>query len=163
MRQPTSDNRLPRRGGRQWTVAQRCAVIPLDGISMPLENLALDPIRRYCAFDFWRQTGWVIADGQLRFDALSLGDTSVIALTDITDGLPAVVASDRHVSMDAVSVAGRMGIPESRAATFINDEIGIETNYRVVREAVRRTACMEELGDEILGEIRADYKKRGMK
>ena len=66
-------------------------------------------------------------------------------------------------NMDAVSVAGRMGIPESRAATFINDEIGIETNYRVVREAVRRTACMEELGDEILGEIRADYKKRGMK
>ena len=118
------------RGGRQWTVAQRCAVIPLDGISVPLGNLALDPIRRYCAFDFWRQMGWVIEDGQLRFDALSLGDTSVIALTDITDGLPAVVASDRHVSMDAVSVA-RHEASENALSLALSGFAGLKAVYHI--------------------------------
>lgn len=66
-------------------------------------------------------------------------------------------------NIDAVSVAGRMGIPAMRAATYINDEIGIQTNYRVVKEAVRRTASMEDLGDELMCEIREDYIRRGGK
>ena len=63
-------------------------------------------------------------------------------------------------NIDAVSVAGRMGIPAMRAATYINDEIGIQTNYRVVKEAVRRTASMEDLGDELMCEIKKDYAAR---
>ena len=90
--------------GRRWTVAQRCAPVPLQALDAPLEKLALDPAKRYYAFDFWKQEGCEITDGVLRFDALELGDTSVIALTDITAGDATVVASDRHVSMDAVSV-----------------------------------------------------------
>ena len=66
-------------------------------------------------------------------------------------------------NIDAVSVAGRMGIPAMRAATYINDEIGIQTNYRVVKEAVRRTASMEDLGDDVMCEIREDYIRRGGK
>lgn len=63
-------------------------------------------------------------------------------------------------NMDAVSVAGRMGIPYERAATYINDEQGVELNFRVVSEAVSRTAHMESLGDDILNEIRLDHAKR---
>ena len=92
------------RGGRQWTVVQRCAVIPLQPVSVPLEKLALDPGKRYYAFDFWKQEGREIAGGALELDALALGDTSVIALTAITEGEAGVVASNRHVSMDAVSI-----------------------------------------------------------
>ena len=49
----------------------------------------------------------------LPFGALSLGDTTILALTDVTDGLPMLVGSDRHVSMDAVSVAGHQSAPDS--------------------------------------------------
>ncbi len=101
------------KGGRRWTVAQRAAVIPLEPIRVPLERLALDPGRRYCAFDFWKQAGSFVEDGSLPFGALSLGDTTVLALTDVTDGLPMLVGSDRHVSMDAVSVAGHQSAPDS--------------------------------------------------
>ena len=91
-------------GGRRWTVAQRCAVIPLSGVRVPIENLALDPRRRYYAFDFWDQKGCVIEDGCIDMRPLTLGDTQVVAFSDITDGRATIVASDRHVSMDAVSV-----------------------------------------------------------
>ena len=118
------------RNGRYWTVAQRAAVVPLKAISVPLEKLSLDPARRYCAFDFWKQEGWLVENGVLDFDALALGDTSVVALTDITDGLPALVGSDRHVSMDAVSVAD-CAATEKALSLSLNGFEGLEARYAV--------------------------------
>ena len=118
------------RNGRYWTVAQRAAVVPLKAISVPLEKLSLDPARCYCAFDFWKQEGWLVENGALDFDALALGDTSVVALTDITDGLPALVGSDRHVSMDAVSVAD-CAATEKALSLSLNGFEGLEARYAV--------------------------------
>ena len=66
-------------------------------------------------------------------------------------------------NMDAVDVAGRMGIDRSRAATFINDDIGIRKNYEAVSGAMK---CMAQAGyipDQALEEVRKDYAKRSRK
>ena len=63
-------------------------------------------------------------------------------------------------NMDAVGVAGRMGIRPERSATFINDGAGIRTNYAAVSGAM---SCMRETGsidEEALEAVRQDYKKR---
>ena len=63
-------------------------------------------------------------------------------------------------NMDAVGVAGRMGIRPERSATFINDGMGISTNYAAVSGAM---SCMRETGSidaEALEAVRRDYKKR---
>ena len=91
-------------GERRWCVAQRCAIVPLPALEAPLESLGLDPDKPYFAYDFWKECPLGEVRGSLSFSALGLGDTSVIALCDISLGLPCLVASDRHVSMDAVSV-----------------------------------------------------------
>ncbi len=130
------------RNGRCWTVAQRAAVTPLKAIRVPLDRLALDPSRRYCAFDFWKQEGWLVEDGALGFGALTLGDTSVIALTDITDGLPALVGSDRHVSMDAVSVAGHRAAERTLSLSLRGFE-GLEVRYAVWPGALKGEARAE--------------------
>lgn len=93
-----------RKGGRAWCVAQRCASTPVPAAEVSLEAFALDPSRRYCAYDFWADRCFAVENGVLALNALALGDTQVIALTDITDGTPVLVGSDRHVSCDAVSV-----------------------------------------------------------
>jgi len=142
------------RGGRFWTVVQRVAVVPLKGVRVPLERLALNPARRYCAFDFWRQEAFPVGDGALAFDALALGDTAVVALTDVTDGLPALVGSDRHVSMDDVSVTAHRATADSLALTLAGFN-GLEVRYAIwpgaLKGAVKRVegaeAAIERAGD----------------
>ena len=116
--------------GRRWTTVQRAAVTPLRAVRVPLGRLALDPVRRYWAFDFWEQKGWLVEKGELEFGPLALGETSVVALTDITDGLPALVGSDRHVSMDAVSVAGHQA-DTGALALALRGFAGLEVRYAV--------------------------------
>jgi len=92
------------RDGRNWCVMQRCAVTPLPAMKLSVDALSLPTDRTYFAFNFWKQTGSVIREGALDLPALELGDTTVIGLFDITDGTPCLVGSDRHVTMDVVSV-----------------------------------------------------------
>ena len=64
-------------------------------------------------------------------------------------------------NMDAVSVAGRMGIRRERAATFINDSKGIRKNYAAVGSvisAVRECRLSEEV--DVFEDVRRDYDKR---
>ena len=63
-------------------------------------------------------------------------------------------------NMDAVSVAGRIGIAPGRSARFHNDRIGIEKNFSVVSESVAKMAKGYTLADGELDEIRADYAYR---
>ena len=64
-------------------------------------------------------------------------------------------------NMDAVSVAGRMGIRSDRSATFLNDGAGIRENYGAISRAM---GCMVREGsadlDEILEPVRRDFAKR---
>ena len=63
-------------------------------------------------------------------------------------------------NMDAVSVAGRMGIRPDRAATFINDDIGIEKNYAAVSNAMCSMRSTGTINGSALEEVRKDYAKR---
>ena len=100
-------------GGRQWAVVQRTAVVPLEAAELSPEAFALDPSRQYYAMDFWSGAVYPITGGILSFPSLPLGDTTVMALTDVTDGRPVLLGSDRHVSMDAVSVTEQLGEADS--------------------------------------------------
>lgn len=90
--------------GRVWCVMQRCAVTPLPGMRLGVKALGLPENRVYYAFDFWKQEGFAVSGGKLDLPPLALGDTTVLGLYDITDGEPCLVGSDRHVTMDVVSV-----------------------------------------------------------
>ena len=90
--------------GRRWCVMQRCAVTPLPETRLSVKALGLPENRRYYALDFWKQEGFTVDDGRLTMPALSLGDTLVLGLYDITDAEACLLGSDRHISMDVVSV-----------------------------------------------------------
>ncbi len=92
------------RDGHTWCVMQRCAVTPLPAMKLSVAALSLPTDRTYFAFDFWKQIGNIICEGALELPALELGDTTVFGLFDITDGTPCLVGSDRHITMDVVSV-----------------------------------------------------------
>lgn len=69
-------------------------------------------------------------------------------------------------NIDAVEVAGRFGIDESRAVNYECDSVGTQLNYRVISETVSRVrACAPKSMGDVLGgnwkeEIEKDYKKR---
>lgn len=89
---------------RDWTVALRTALLPLPEEELALEELGLVPDRRYGAYDFWDNRFLGIVTGSVTLKALPIGHVQVCALTQISDLAPTLLASDRHVSMDAVSV-----------------------------------------------------------
>ena len=63
-------------------------------------------------------------------------------------------------NMDAIGVAGRMGIAPERSARFHNDGIGIAKNFSVVSESMTKMARGYTLAAGELDEIREDYACR---
>jgi len=66
-------------------------------------------------------------------------------------------------NIDAVEVAGRVGIAPSRAQSFHNDREGVALNYAVVSETIsmhRRSSASARISDNWSAKIDADYKKR---
>lgn len=86
-----------------WCVAARIATMPLPACSLPLENLGLEANETYLAFDFWQQKFLGIVKTALDCEALAIGECQIIALHRMQE-VPQLIASTRHVSMDAVSV-----------------------------------------------------------
>ena len=64
---------------------------------------AYTPEKTYIAYDFWKQEYLGEVRGSFSCPALELGCCQVVAFYEKGDA-PMVIASDRHVSMDAVSV-----------------------------------------------------------
>lgn len=89
--------------GLRWRVMLRVATTPLSAGELPMEKLALDPEKTYIAYDFWKQEYLGEVRGSFSCSALELGCCQVVAFYEKGDA-PMVIASDRHVSMDAVSV-----------------------------------------------------------
>ncbi len=63
-------------------------------------------------------------------------------------------------NIDAVGVAGRIGIAPERSARFHNDGVGIAKNFKVVSESMSMMACGCALKEDMLEEIREDYRSR---
>ena len=65
-------------------------------------------------------------------------------------------------NMDAVEVAGRVGIGADRAATYRCDEEGTALNFEVISDAVRHVrACSAPLSADWKARIEADRRERG--
>ncbi len=148
--------------GRRWCVMQRCAVTPLMQVSLCVKALSLPEDRIYYAFDFWAQTGRVVSDGRILLPALPLGDTTVLGLYDITDKKPCLVGSDRHVTMDVVSVkaANRYG---NGLVLELNGFAGLVCRYTVYAPDAKGsvaadggTACCTCFGDVFTIEVHFD-------
>lgn len=123
-------------GGRQWCVVQRAAVVPLNALVVSGEALGLDPEREYYSYNFWAQRGTRVSGKAIALPELALGDTTVLALTDITEGKPVLVGSSRHVSMDAVSVK-QAYIGTDGYVLELSGFEGLEAEYVVFAGALR--------------------------
>lgn len=66
-------------------------------------------------------------------------------------------------NMDAVSVAGSMGIRPERAASFNNDDVGISKNYKAVDCAMSSMRSAGTVNEAFLEEVRKDKKNRKQK
>jgi len=63
-------------------------------------------------------------------------------------------------NIDAVGVAGRIGISEKRAARFHNDGAGIAVNFSAVSETIRGVRAKGVICEDSLDAIREDYSSR---
>ncbi len=87
----------------KWCVALRNALWSLDECYVSLDKLNLENDKLYLAYDYWGKKFLGILKDIVHFDKLEFGETQVIAIREKLS-YPQFLASDRHVSMDAVSV-----------------------------------------------------------
>jgi len=64
-------------------------------------------------------------------------------------------------NIDAVSVAGRMGISESRTSCYVNDSVGVSKNFASFGRVMAKMSRMEAFDEAELEEVREDFRKRG--
>ncbi|NLI20703.1 MAG: VWA domain-containing protein [Clostridiales bacterium] len=64
-------------------------------------------------------------------------------------------------NMDAVAAAGAIGIHASRAAGFVNDSMGTQTNFDAVNQAVAAVRRREPLSEAWKAPIEQDKRRRG--
>lgn len=89
--------------GLFWRVMLRVATTPLRAGNIALEAIALNPEKAYIAFDFWAQKYLGEITGAFDAPELELGCCQAVAFYE-KPNVPTVIASSRHVSMDAVSI-----------------------------------------------------------
>lgn len=89
--------------GLQWRIMLRVATTILKKGAVQLEDLALDPCKTYIAYDFWKEEYLGEVKKELLCDKLDLGYCQVVAFYE-KPKQPMLIASNRHVSMDAVSI-----------------------------------------------------------
>lgn len=89
--------------GMQWRVMLRVATVPLRAGALALQTLALEPQKTYLAYDFWKQRYLGEITHEFPCGPLELGCCQAVAFYE-KPNQPMVIGSDRHVSMDAVSI-----------------------------------------------------------
>ena len=89
---------------RRWAVVGRFATTPLATSAVQLDALGLDPEAEYLVFDFWAQKYLGRTSRRLHCPPLAPGHCQILALVPVKN-VPQLLASSRHVSMDAVSMA----------------------------------------------------------
>ncbi len=152
-------------GGRNWHVAVRVGTVPLKACTVRLENLGLCGAGRYHVFDFWAQKYLGCVSGELSCGAMELGDCQVLALVRVADH-PQLIASSRHVSMDAVSVrahewsGGKLSlrlhcVPETAETYFFHLPEGFSTPKLAARGAA---AEIDVAGEIAAVKLRAKRK-----
>ncbi|MDF2986318.1 MAG: alpha-galactosidase [Eubacterium sp.] len=93
-----------RKDDRSWTVVMRTALQQLASESIFFKDIGLDPDCRYAAYDFWEDRFLGVVEASMELRELPIGHVQVCALTPVSESAPTLISSNRHVSMDAVSV-----------------------------------------------------------
>ncbi|MCQ6560977.1 alpha-galactosidase [Paenibacillus mendelii] len=88
---------------RTWCVAGRFATEPLQASVLEIAQLGLNPAREYAVFDFWQQQYMGRYTESIPCHELEVGSCQIMAVCPV-DHKPVLLASSRHVSMDAISV-----------------------------------------------------------
>lgn len=101
---------------RSWCVAGRFATEALQASSVEMEKLGLDPDREYAVFDFWQKQYLGRYTVSIPCRELEVGSCQLLAVRPVI-GRPMLMASSRHVSMDAVSV---------KAEQWLNGELTLK-------------------------------------
>lgn len=88
------------KGGENWLVAARFAWEDQPARTMPLEELGLDPHKKYLAFDFWKSKFEGVVERSVNCEALANGECQVLSLRPLV-GHPQVLGTDRHIGQGA--------------------------------------------------------------
>ncbi len=139
---------------RSWSVIGRFATVPLKACEVEMDLLGLDPSLEYTVFDFWAQKYLGRAAGKLRCEDIPLGSCQILSLCPVKEH-PQLIASSRHVSMDAVSLVNHQWVG-SRLELDITGVPGtVEAYWFHVPAAfsVRGAEGAEEAGVSQAGEV----------
>jgi hypothetical protein len=113
---------------RSWCVLGRFATVPLKSVNLPLSSLQLDCSVEYHAFDSWDEKYLgIVVSGEFEAKALDTGQCQIVAFCRVSEE-PQLVASSRHVSMDAISVSD-IDFHNETLAVSIDGVIGTTENY----------------------------------
>lgn len=134
-----------------WCVVERVATVPLRASKLSLQGLGLCAQKAYLVFDFWQQRFVGRVQGVLPCHALPLGHCEVLALWE-EQTFPQVIASDRHVSMDAVSITG-CTLANHRMELALSGVAGQSFQYFVHLPAGWKIAAVTGAQYRIQGEI----------
>lgn len=89
---------------RIWCIMDRIAIVPLKATKIMLSTLGLKQNKKYYAFSFWDEKYLGIFENEFVASELSLGCSEVVSFHEVTNE-PKIIASNRHVSMDAISIS----------------------------------------------------------
>lgn len=90
-------------GNRDWHVVGRFAMNALDASEVSCNELGLDSRVEYHVYDFWAAEYLGVVRDRVSFEDLPAGHCQVLAFVAACDH-PQLIATTRHVSMDAISV-----------------------------------------------------------
>ena len=113
--------------GETWCVAGRFATIPLKASKLNLEQISLDASASYHVFDFWNEKYLGKVTGEVAVKELGLGECQILGFRKVKE-VPQLIASTRHVSMDAVSVQD-IQWEENKLLIVLNGVQGTKERY----------------------------------
>ncbi|MFC7680659.1 hypothetical protein [Paenibacillus sp. GCM10028914] len=103
---------------KSWCVVGRFAVDYLEASSISCSQIGLDPGNEYAVFDFWEQQYLGTYRNEVPVRSLVVGHCQLLAIKAVQEH-PMLLASSRHVSMDAVSVRSEHWESEKLSMTVV--------------------------------------------
>lgn len=148
-----------------WCVAGRFATIPLKASELYLERINLNPEQSYHVFDFWKQEYLGVVSEKVKVRELGLGECQILAFRKVKD-IPQLIASSRHVSMDAVSVE-KIGWEKNQLwltltgvkGSVENYWFAVPNGYRLLDAEVAGGECQTARKEEIV-KVSVEFKEQ---
>jgi len=140
---------------RRWCVIGRFATVPLHDCEVQIESLGLEPEHEYVVFDFWAQQYLGRVSKRIKCKELDVGCCQVLSFSPVLNH-PQLIASSRHVSMDAVSIKSQswtdnvlsldlLGVPKTTETYWFHCPEGFVLGNACCKGAVLKAGQDKEL------------------